>query len=146
MQSAQRRGHALSFAFCDLDGFKGINDRFGHAAGDQAIRAVAEVLREEIRGDDLAGRYGGDEFCLMFPHATAAQATVGLERIREKIADLDLATGDARYTVTVTIGVAELASRDQDVERLMEAADRALYAAKQSGRDRIKVAPADLES
>lgn len=138
--SALRRGHPLSFAICDVDGFKAINDQYGHAAGDNAIRAVANVLREEARGEDLVGRFGGDEFCVLFEHASAEQAAKALDRFRTRVAALRLSSADQIFTVTLTVGVAQLAAGDAGVETVMEAADRALYLAKAAGRNQVRVA------
>lgn len=143
VQSARRRGHPLSFAFCDLDNFKGINDRYGHAAGDQAIKAVAAILQQGVRCDDLVARYGGDEFCMMFAHSTAQQAAEAIERIRQAIVAHTIECGDDRFSITITVGVAELAPGEGDVESLMEAADRAMYFAKLAGRNQVQVADVD---
>jgi diguanylate cyclase (GGDEF)-like protein len=143
VQSARRRGHSLSFAFCDLDNFKGINDRYGHAAGDQAIKAVAAALQQGVRCDDLVARYGGDEFCMMFAHSTAQQAAEAIERIRQTVAALQIESGDERFSITITVGVAALAPGEDGVETLMEAADRAMYFAKLAGRNQVQVAAVD---
>lgn len=92
-----------------------------------------------IRGEDIAGRYGGDEFCMMFPHASAAQTAICLERIREKVAQLRFMTGDADFSITVTFGVADFVEAHLDEDMLIDAADQALYVAKTTGRNRIEV-------
>jgi len=140
VHAARRRGHSLSFALCDLDNFKQINDGYGHAAGDQVVKAVSTILIEEIRGEDLVGRYGGDEFCMMFPHASAAQAVVCLERIRQRVSELQFKIGDAQFSITVTCGVADFTEAHLNEEMLIESADQALYVAKTAGRNRIEIA------
>jgi diguanylate cyclase (GGDEF)-like protein/PAS domain S-box-containing protein len=139
LHSARRRGHLLSFALCDLDGFKQINDRHGHLLGDQVLRAVGEVLQHELRGEDLVGRYGGDEFCMMFPHVAAADAAACLERIRHRVAQLAFPTMDGEVGVTMTAGIVDLDGAIETEGMLIESADQALYRAKAGGRNRIEV-------
>lgn len=139
LHSARRRGHLLSFALCDLDEFKQVNDRHGHLLGDQVLRVVGEVLHSEIRGEDLVGRYGGDEFCMMFPHVSASDAAVCLERIRHRIAQLAFPTTDGVVRITMTAGIVDLDGASVTEEMLIESADQALYRAKAAGRNRIEV-------
>lgn len=139
LHSARRRGHLLSFALCDLDSFKQINDVHGHLLGDQVLRAVGEILLSEIRGEDLVGRYGGDEFCMMFPHVAAADAAVCLVRIRKRIAQLAFTTTAGEVGVTMTFGIVDLGGGSTSEEAMIESADQALYRAKAAGRDRIEI-------
>jgi diguanylate cyclase (GGDEF)-like protein len=138
LHSARRRSHPLSFALCDLDGFKQINDRYGHLFGDNVLKEVGQVLADEVRGEDLVGRYGGDEFCMMFPHVSAEQATACLERIRSRVSRLRFATADGPAVLTVTFGIVDLAPTHLNAQDLIEAADKALYRAKAAGRNRIE--------
>jgi diguanylate cyclase (GGDEF)-like protein/PAS domain S-box-containing protein len=130
----------LAVCLCDIDRFKQINDTYGHSAGDQVVQAVARCLATGIRRGDLAARWGGDEFCLLFPGASAADAAASVERIRQRLEALTFSAGDgSEYGVTGTFGVAGLVSA-MSSGALLEAADRALYYAKRQGRNRIAVA------
>lgn len=140
LKSAKRYGDPLCLARCDLDGFKAVNDNFGHAVGDRAIRLVGQVLREELRGEDLAGRYGGDEFCMLFPRSSAAQAQRCLERIRTRLEGESLAVGASICRITATFGIASLMSITESEKDLFAAADRALYQAKGLGGNRVEIA------
>jgi two-component system cell cycle response regulator len=135
---AQRQGTNLVCLVIDLDHFKQINDKYGHLAGDVALREAAQRVDTHIRGSDAAARFGGDEFVVLAPGISAAQAAVLAERIREAVCGtaVEVAPG-AKVTLTVSIGVAgiTLTREDTDLktaaERLLSAADAALYKAKQ---------------
>lgn len=114
--------------------------------GDDVLRAVGDILRSEGRGEDLVGRYGGDEFCMMFPHVTAVDAAVGLERIRHKVAQLQFPTAHGVAAVTLTTGIVDLAGTHVSEEQMIAAADQALYRAKAAGRNRVEIAAAPSES
>jgi diguanylate cyclase (GGDEF)-like protein len=127
-----------SVAVCDLDHFKRLNDTHGHEAGDRALRLFARVVRQSVRPSDLVGRHGGEEFVLVFPGATASQAVIALERVREA---LGLAvTRSATPPFTCSFGVADYPSHGSTLDDLIQAGDRALYLAKTNGRDRIEIA------
>lgn len=130
LHAAQRRHQPLSFALCDLDDFKQINDKHGHLVGDQVLQAVAAILHDEIRGEDIVGRYGGDEFYVAFPQATSTQASVCLERIRHRVSQLRFLEGDQQFTVSMSSGIADLAPTHLNEGQLIEAADQSLYRAK----------------
>ena len=119
----------------DIDHFKAINDRHGHPAGDAVLRAVARILRDTLRDDDLPGRYGGEEFCIVLPSTGAEGAAVAAERLRTRIEGAVLERR-ARIRATVSIGFAELEPQDADCAAGIARADRALYAAKAGGRNR----------
>jgi two-component system, cell cycle response regulator len=143
----QRQGTNLVCFVIDLDHFKRINDQYGHLAGDAALRAAAQRVDTHIRGSDAAARFGGDEFVVLAPGIGSAQAAVLAERIREAVCGTPIEVApDARVTLTVSIGVAEIivARQDTDLqaaaERLLTAADSALYKAKQLGRNRVEIA------
>ena len=136
---AARADSDLSCVMIDLDKFKGVNDTLGHAVGDELIKSAARAIRAQLRKMDVACRYGGDEFILLLPTADAADATQVADRIRRDYALLSaqLLDGEAK---TMSIGVGSLrqtAPRPDHAEALMLAADRALYVAKENGRDRI---------
>ncbi len=131
------QGSELCCLMIDIDHFKRVNDEFGHAIGDQAIQAVAECLQSGVRLTDMVGRYGGEEFCLMFPRTTLDEATVLAERLRARVAAdagsrVRMASG---MTLTVSIGVSTSAFGARALLELIDQADRALYAAKESGRN-----------
>ena len=132
--AARRAKTPLSVCLSDVDKFKGVNDTYGHAAGDEILIAFGRLLREGTRANDLPGRLGGDEFCIVFPGSTAAQATICVERIRERLFQLKFYAGTRDYGVTATFGVAELTD-GMTVKDLLEAADRSLYRAKEHGRN-----------
>jgi diguanylate cyclase (GGDEF)-like protein len=137
IRDARETATPLAVCLCDIDRFKQINDTHGHSAGDGVLQAVAQCLAAGIRRGDLAIRWGGDEFCLLFPGASAANAAVSVERIRQSLESLTFSASDgSEYGVTGTFGVAGLVS-GMSSEALLEAADRALYCAKQQGRNRI---------
>lgn len=144
---AQRQGTNLVCFVIDLDHFKQINDTYGHLAGDAALREAAQRVDTHIRGSDAAARFGGDEFVVLAPGISAQQAVALAERIREAVCGTPIeVAADSRVTLTVSIGVAEigLSRSDSDLkaaaERLLSAADAALYKAKQHGRNRVEMA------
>ncbi len=136
-QRSMRSGAPFCLALVDLDHFKRINDRHGHAAGDDVLRAFAREASATIRASDALARWGGEEFVLMLPDTRAALARQGLERLRQRCAS-GLTAGAAGERVTVSIGVAEHRA-GETVEQTLERADRALYEAKAQGRDRVVV-------
>ncbi len=134
-QASRRRRQPLALMFLDVDHFKRLNDRYGHRAGDDGLRALAQALREELRGDDLIGRYGGEEFVIALPGLDAEQATPIAERIRERFR-VQAALAFPDLQPTVSIGVVQLRPAD-DANGLVQRADEALYAAKSGGRNRV---------
>jgi diguanylate cyclase (GGDEF)-like protein len=146
---AVRTRAPLSVALIDIDHFKAVNDTHGHLAGDIALRAVADALREQLRGYDLAGRFGGEEFAVLLPEADEADAFGIAERLRTHVAAMSIPLGEvtrspARVQLTVSIGVAGLDGPDTELTDLLAAADAALYYAKQTGRNRTHVAAAGI--
>ncbi len=138
-----RLGISSSLLMLDLDHFKEVNDRYGHQAGDEVLRVLADTLRGELRGDDLIGRFGGEEFTMLLPDTTIASATLIADRIRRRISECvgaHLTEQDDQLKVTASIGVAEHPAHGSTVEALIRAADGALYDAKTAGRDRTNVA------
>lgn len=126
---------AASLLMLDVDHFKAINDRHGHPAGDAVLRAVAQILRDSVRQEDVPGRYGGEEFGVVLPNTNAAGAAVVAERVRARVEAAVLERG-ARIRGTVSIGFAELEAGDADCAAWIARADRGLYAAKEAGRNR----------
>ncbi|MEM1193827.1 MAG: PleD family two-component system response regulator [Pseudomonadota bacterium] len=139
-------GRALSVLILDIDHFKAINDTFGHDAGDEVIRAFADRITHAIRGIDLACRYGGEEFLIAMPDTDMNFAHIVAERLRQDIAGDKVAVngGRDRVEVTVSIGIAstEDGAEDDNAQKLIKRADEALYAAKQSGRNRVNLSAA----
>jgi diguanylate cyclase (GGDEF)-like protein len=128
----------LCVAVMDLDHFKRINDRFGHAAGDHVLVAIAETARTKLRPTDLIARVGGEEFVLVFPQTALPGAVRAAERLREAVAARALcADGVSLPPASASFGVAELTG-DEDVKSLLERADRAVYRAKASGRNQVQ--------
>jgi diguanylate cyclase (GGDEF)-like protein len=140
---AERSGRPLTVALLDLDDFKAINDRHGHAAGDAVLRAVAEVIQAALRGTDLAARWGGEEFSIALPGADIAQAVTVTQRVRAAIGALRVATDTGESVgCTASIGIAERGSPNETLDELFNRADRAMYKAKHSGKNRAVVADA----
>ncbi len=136
---AVSRRRPLSVMITDLDRFKAINDAHGHDGGDDVLREFARRLRKNVRGIDLACRYGGEEFVVVMPDTEAAIAEKVAERIRGEIERAPFAIGKAGLTVpvTVSVGVSSLLRRADTVEDLLKRADVALYEAKSGGRNRV---------
>ncbi|MFS8136669.1 MAG: diguanylate cyclase [Thermomonas sp.] len=132
----------LSVLFIDIDLFKGLNDKLGHAGGDLCIRSIAASLRGELRPSDAMGRYGGDEFLVLLPGRDAAAARIIAERLRKVVEDSQLHWHGEVVPLTVSIGLAARRDSDHTPAALLERADKALYAAKNEGRNRVCVAPA----
>jgi diguanylate cyclase (GGDEF)-like protein len=134
---ARRYKRAFAVAIMDLDHFKMINDVLGHAVGDEAIRKLADCVRQEKRGSDILSRYGGDEFVLLLPETKAAAAVVLLERIRDKVQQICL---DEGLALSVSCGIAEsIPEADEAPGDMMRRADLALYEAKNGGRNCVRV-------
>jgi diguanylate cyclase (GGDEF)-like protein len=134
LDRARRTSEPFALLLGDIDHFKAINDRYGHPAGDDVIRSVAQILRDALREHDVPGRYGGEEFGILLPDTGAAGAEVLAERVRKRIEAAALSKTAVR--ATVSIGIAELDPQDMEYSVWISHADRALYAAKERGRNR----------
>lgn len=132
----------LGLLLIDLDHFKQVNDRHGHGAGDDCLRAVADAIRARLGPEDLFGRFGGEEFVVVLPGKPAEQARALGERLRQAVADLRVQAEGAVLQLTVSIGVAARLPRESQPQAIVERADKALYAAKRSGRNQVQVASA----
>ena len=122
----------------DVDRFKTFNDRFGHVAGDRALSAVAHVLKKQFRTRDLLARFGGDEFAVLLPGIDKSEAVTIAERVRNAVSGTTESCADSliQIPVNVSLGVAEL-DPEGGFDRLLRAADQALYRAKNAGRDTV---------
>ena len=134
---SRRSKKSFAILMADVDGFKNFNDTHGHIAGDEALKAVAEVLQEGMREIDHVARYGGEEFLVMMPNTDIDGAVKAAERIRERLAERSVAVGKKSVTVTMSTGVAEFPIDGDSPESLIISADEALYQAKHDGRDRV---------
>jgi len=142
----RRAGRAMSVAVVDPDHFKRFNDGYGHEAGDLVSRETGRVLRESLRASDIACRVGGEDLVVVLLDATAENAAMRLEQVRASIGSLVLRYGgQVLPAVTLSIGIAQAPEHGHSAEELLRAADRALYAAKAQGRDRIVIGTAAAE-
>ena len=138
---ARRYGLQLSLCMLDLDRFKTVNDTYGHKAGDKVLKRFSEICLASLREIDIAGRLGGEEFAILFPETGLDQVRLVVERLRERLANERVPLDDGVVLqFTVSIGVALLEASDEGLDSLMARADRALYAAKHGGRNRVCVA------
>jgi len=136
---ARRHGHALSVALADIDFFKQVNDGHSHAVGDRVLRRVASLLSSAVRGTDLVARYGGEEFLFCFTDTGQNEATEICEALRRAVETVDWQSVSPGLTVTMSFGIAT-AQGAAEVESVLAAADRRLYAAKHRGRNRVVAA------
>lgn len=138
VERCRRYGSPLSVVMLDIDHFKDVNDRHGHAMGDAVLRGVAATVREGLRAVDLAGRYGGEEFCLVLPDTDAAGAQTVTEGLRAAIAARPYEDTERSVLVTASFGIAVFSKEHPlQPDELLRAADAALYIAKTSGRNRV---------
>jgi diguanylate cyclase (GGDEF)-like protein len=133
----RRYGRPLALLMVDIDLFKSVNDKYGHDAGDEVIKAVTEILQRHKRVSDVAGRLGGEEFAVMLPEATPDNAAAAAERLRQLVADRDIAIAGSRIAVTISVGVSVCRAEMSGFDELLKEADVALYEAKHSGRNRV---------
>jgi diguanylate cyclase (GGDEF)-like protein len=148
---AVRTGTPLALALVDIDHFKAVNDTYGHLVGDKALRAVTDALQSQLRAYDLAGRFGGEEFAILLPHAREVDALNVAERLRAHIAAMSIPVGDdlehgPAVRVTISVGVASLDSASRELTDMLAAADAALYYAKETGRNKTHVLPASAQA
>jgi two-component system cell cycle response regulator len=139
MESGQ--GRHLAVLMIDVDHFKSVNDSFGHASGDRALRLIADSLRANTRVFDSVARYGGEEFVVVMPGTGPEEAAVAAERLRSAVEEIEFNTVSAmRVPLSVSVGVACTPSSTTSPELLLQAADIALYDAKRNGRNRVEMA------
>jgi diguanylate cyclase (GGDEF)-like protein len=136
---AKRHGHPLSFIILDLDFFKKINDRYGHLAGDSMLTEIANICKSKIRSIDILGRFGGEEFMLLLPETDLEGAYFAANRIRKAIEATDFIFENSEMSMTVSIGVTGVNKiKDENFDVFLRHADRALYKAKENGRNRVE--------
>lgn len=137
-EESQRYHRPLSLVIADLDFFKKINDTYGHAVGDEVLKAVSAIFCESIRATDLAARYGGEEFTLMLPETNLDDAIVFAEKIRSLVESAPIQTQAGTVNVTISLGAATVPhTRIHSAKELIIAADKALYRAKKNGRNQV---------
>jgi len=141
----QRTGDALGVIMADIDYFKKINDTHGHMVGDAVLQEVTRRLAVGVRPYDAVGRYGGEEFLVVFPGCSAANLQVGAERLRRCVADSPIETSAGQLSVTLSLGLASAEQGEEeklDCETFLRIADESLYSAKARGRNRVETSPA----
>lgn len=136
---SSRHGFDLSFLMVDIDYFKNYNDTYGHLVGDAALKDIVMILKANTREVDMVGRFGGEEFCVILPETKKKEAQIVAERIREVVEGHKFRAYDESTSMTVSIGIAIYPEHAEDAGSLIENADRALYAAKKSGRNQVCV-------
>lgn len=136
---AQRYGHSHAIAMCDIDHFKAFNDCFGHLAGDEALRRVADAIRASLRSGDALYRYGGEELVILLPEQSLDDAATAMERVRAAVEALAIPSGRGEGVLTMSIGIARLeGGHDVPPVEWLDRADEALYRAKRGGRNRVE--------
>lgn len=133
---ARRHGRPLSVVMFDIDHFKGINDNYGHLAGDYVLKELATLVKSRLRPDDVVGRYGGEEFCALLPETPVHGAAAIAEDLRRRVQERRFVFEGESIPVTVSLGCAELGG-EMDVLLLIKSADERLYEAKRGGRNRV---------
>ena len=132
-----REGQSLCVLMIDIDHFKLVNDTYGHQAGDEVLRQIGAILAQDVRGSDLACRYGGEEFLVLFPNMSLPAALARAEQYRANVETARLGFGEFHISTRLSIGVAGFPGHATTPEGLIQAADQALYTAKRQGRNRV---------
>jgi diguanylate cyclase (GGDEF)-like protein/PAS domain S-box-containing protein len=140
---AERDGSPVSLVMGDLDHFKAVNDTYGHQFGDRVLQAFGGLIRQYSRGSDIPCRYGGEEFMMVLPNMSGEKARERAEYLRTLIADTPVSIDDVSVSISASFGVAVFPEHAHDVDKLIAAVDRALYRAKQAGRNRVVLATGD---
>ena len=135
-----RHNHSLAVVLCDIDSFKRINGDYGHGCGDEVLTATAEVLTKTIRRQDVAARWGGEEFIVLLPETTVREAAALAERLRTAIGGIRVQRAGVQIAVTASFGVAERKAHHHSLDALISTAHNHLYQAKDAGRNRVSYA------
>jgi len=139
--TAERHGNPLSCLMIDFDKFKSINDFYGHSVGDVVLRKTAELIKSNTRAGDIVFRIGGEELLILCPHSPASKIAILAERIRKAVEDNIITHDNQELGITISIGIAERSKVMSTPDHLLMMADKALYAAKNAGRNRVCLAP-----
>lgn len=142
MHRSQRYELPFSIAMLDIDNFKAVNDTYGHGIGDDALKATVRAINETLRDEDTLGRLGGEEFGVIFPQTTMDAGALVAERIRESVSEIVIATPEQPLSFTVSIGISDWRP-DDSIDTVLMRADRALYTAKESGRNQVQQVPTE---
>lgn len=135
----KRSGEVYSVLMLDIDHFKRINDNYGHSTGDDVIQVITKICKSNLRSYDKMARVGGEEFCVLLPNTDKDQAYAVAEKLREAVFNTPVATNDEDVTMTISIGVSEVKNTDTDSNAILKRADKLMYKAKRSGRNRVCV-------
>jgi diguanylate cyclase (GGDEF)-like protein len=141
LRAWDKSGRRFAIAIADLDEFKRLNDKYGHEAGDRALRLFAQACQNSLRQEDIVSRWGGEEFALIMPELDARRGAAAMERIRKRLAESHLA-GHPQFTAS--FGVSDSRSADT-IEQILQVADAALYESKAAGRDRVTIGTTPVE-
>jgi len=144
IEKARRYSYPVSLIMFDLDEFKKVNDTFGHSRGDQVLITFANLLRSRIRGTDIPVRYGGEEFVVLLPYTYADEAYHVAERIRKEFENMEFNFDGNRFSLTVSAGVSAGRRGEYNLDELIAMADRAMYRAKEGGKNRVEVYSKEL--
>jgi diguanylate cyclase (GGDEF)-like protein/PAS domain S-box-containing protein len=137
---ARQNDLPLSLVMIDVDHFKSINDQFGHAAGDHVLREVSTICQDVLRGSDVIGRVGGEEFVLLLPGAAQTNAEQVAERMRKRLATTRIFFHEQEFNITASFGVATISDDDDTLQNMLDRADEAMYLAKNGGRNQVRTA------
>jgi diguanylate cyclase (GGDEF)-like protein len=143
LNRAVRYKKDLSILMIDLDHFKRVNDTHGHRVGDQVLYAVAQLCSQALRKVDLIGRYGGEEFIALLPETNLEKAQITAERMCRKLAEAEFQTSQGTMKTTASFGLTSMQPGGESLESLLDRSDRALYRAKQNGRNRVEIISPD---
>lgn len=137
LQRSKRYKHPFTVLMLDIDHFKTVNDTHGHNIGDEALKETVSTIQDALRTEDTLGRLGGEEFAVIFPQTVASNAALVAERIRGDIARIEIDTPNGPLKFTMSIGISESSDDDRSIEEALTRADKALYEAKENGRNKV---------
>ncbi len=134
---AKRYGNIFSVLFFDIDDFKGVNDQYGHLAGDEVLKKIAETMKNHLRQSDIIGRYGGEEFLILLPETNLESASMLAQRLRTTTESMTTQYKDTDIKVTISLGVVQFRPDIKNASQMIHEADLALYHSKKNGRNRV---------